>query len=305
MTPERWRQVEEIFHAALSRAERERMAFLIQTCADDLVLRREVEALLAQQASAGGLLDDPAVAIAARMVSDIGPSGLIGKRIDTYQVQARIGAGGMGEVYRAFDTKLHRAVAIKLLFNFNELADSTRRRRFQQEAQMASSLNHPHILTVHDIGDLDGRQYLVTELVDGGTLQEWADARQADVAADRGMLVRRGRRPRRVPTRRGLCTGTSSPRTFWSPRTVTRSWPILVWPSSSRALDERATRTVTAARTLPGVIVGTVAYMSPDKHPDKPVDARSDIFSFGVVLYDCSQGGDRLMARRTWSGCRR
>src|SRR5262245_4955186 len=96
---------------------------------------------------------------------------LTGQRLGVYDVQAQIGAGGMGVVYRALDTTLNRPVAIKLLFD--ELATPEARRRFQREAQTASSLNHPHILTVHAAGELEGRQYLVTEFVDGGTLRDW------------------------------------------------------------------------------------------------------------------------------------
>src|SRR6266851_2460111 len=97
---------------------------------------------------------------------------LTGLQIGAYIVQTPLGAGGMGTVYRALDTKLNRPVAVKFLFD--DLADPAARRRFQREAQTASSLNHPHILTVHDAGEFEGRQYLVTEFVDGGTLREWA-----------------------------------------------------------------------------------------------------------------------------------
>src|SRR5262245_8194632 len=98
-------------------------------------------------------------------------AGLTGQRLGAYEVQMPLGAGGMGVVYRALDTNLNRPVAIKFLSE--ELATPSARRRFQREAQTASSLNHPHILTVHDAGELDGRQYLVTEFVDGGTLRDW------------------------------------------------------------------------------------------------------------------------------------
>src|SRR5882724_7709237 len=97
-----------------------------------------------------------------------------GTQIGNYQIESQIGEGGMGTVYRAVDTKLHRFVAVKLLSN--ALADEIARRRFQREAQTASSLSHPHILTVHDAGEFEGRQYLVTEFVDGGTLKDWARA---------------------------------------------------------------------------------------------------------------------------------
>jgi eukaryotic-like serine/threonine-protein kinase len=95
-----------------------------------------------------------------------------GTQVGAYRIEARLGEGGTGVVFRALDTKLNRPVAIKFLFE--NLADASARRRFQREAQMASSLNHSHVLTVHETGDLDGRQYLVTEFVDGGTLRDWA-----------------------------------------------------------------------------------------------------------------------------------
>src|SRR5690349_14927705 len=99
-----------------------------------------------------------------------------GDRVGPYEVLERIGAGGMGEVYRALDSKLHRPVAVKLLSE--EVADVAARRRFQREAQMVSSLNHPHVLTVHDVGESEGRQYLVTEYVDGGTLKDWSKSQK-------------------------------------------------------------------------------------------------------------------------------
>jgi eukaryotic-like serine/threonine-protein kinase len=98
----------------------------------------------------------------------------VGRQVGPYQVVTLLGAGGMGEVYRAVDTRLDRAVAIKFLSS--ELADQSARRRFEQEAKMASALNHPHILTVHEVGEFENRQYLVTELIDGGTLRDWASA---------------------------------------------------------------------------------------------------------------------------------
>src|SRR2546427_2460579 len=151
MSPERRRQIEELYHAALDHDGVRRGAFLAEACRDDEELRREVESLLAQ---------------------DIVPA--IGTQVGTYRIEATLGQGGMGVVYRALDTKLSRRVAVKFLSN--EIADATARRRFQREAQMASSLNHPHILTVHDAGEWGGRQYLVTEWVDGGTLADWARA---------------------------------------------------------------------------------------------------------------------------------
>ena len=138
-------------------------------------LRQELEALLAREPQVGSFLEKPAL---REIVSDfaVDESGPLppGTQIGYYRVETPIGEGGMGTVYRAQDTKLSRPVAIKFLSH--DLADAAARRRFQQEARMASALNHPHILTVHDAGEFGGRQYIVTEFVDGGTLKDWAKA---------------------------------------------------------------------------------------------------------------------------------
>jgi serine/threonine protein kinase len=176
VNPERWRRIEELYHAALLRTEGERVPFLAQACGGDAALRREVESLLARAASTGRVADDLALTSAPSVDGASAPVSTRW-RLGVYELQTRLGAGGMGVVYRAIDTKLNRPVAIKFLSE--QLADPAARRRFQREAQTASSLNHPHIVTVHDAGEFDGRQYLVTEFVDGGTLREWmAEARR-------------------------------------------------------------------------------------------------------------------------------
>src|SRR5437868_10475818 len=154
MTPEQLRKVEELYHAAP--AEREALLG-----AADPEVRREVESLLAQ-----GTASLPSL--------DVTKTLAIGTMLGPYRIEAPLGEGGMGVVFRALDTKLNRPVAVKFLSD--DLADATARRRFQREAQMASSLNHPHILTVYDAGEFEGRQYLVTEFVDGGTLKDWVGA---------------------------------------------------------------------------------------------------------------------------------
>src|SRR5262245_27343281 len=170
MTPERWQRVEELYHAALERATAERAAFLAAACGSDEALRRDVESLLAQPATAQGFLDHAAADVSAAVtrLSMLEAHPQVG----SYRLLSLVGSGGMGDVYRARDVKLGRDVAVKFLSE--ELADPAARRRFQREAQTASSLNHPHILTVHDVGEVDGRQYLVTEFVDGGTLRAWS-----------------------------------------------------------------------------------------------------------------------------------
>src|SRR5262249_17988474 len=149
-----------VYHRAVECGGDERRALLDRECEGNNELRREVEALLAGQMRAQSFLEEP----------ELTPL-MAGVRLGNYEILEHIGSGGMGDVYRARDTRLNRSVAIKFLSA--DLADVTARRRFQREAQMASSLNHPHILTVHDAGELEGRQYLVTEFVDGGTLRDW------------------------------------------------------------------------------------------------------------------------------------
>jgi len=220
-------------------------------------------------------------------------SVLTGRRLGVYEVQAPLGAGGMGVVYQALDTHLNRLVAIKVLSD--ELAYPAARRRFQREAQTASSLNHPHILTVHDAGEFEGRQYLVTELVDGGTLRDWTRGakrgwRQAIdlltgiadglAAAHQAGILHRDIKPENI--------------------LITKSGYAKLADFGLAKLHEGTTSdeapTVTDMRTRPGVIVGTAAYMSPEQAVGQPLDARSDIFSFGVVLYEV------LAGRRPFTG---
>ncbi len=211
-----------------------------------------------------------------------------GTRLGAYEIIAPLGEGGMGTVYRALDTRLHRTVAVKVLSV--DLADEAARRRFQREAQMASSLNHPHILTVHDAGDFEGRQYLVTEFVDGGTLRDWSRAQPrawrdvvelltgvADglAAAHAAGILHRDIKPQNVLV---TTTGYAKLADFGLAKLDERSSP------------EEETRTLEQGITQAGFVVGTVAYMSPEQTAGRRLDARSDVFSFGVLLYEMLSG---------------
>ena len=217
-----------------------------------------------------------------------------GFRIGLYEVLAQIGAGGMGEVYRARDTRLNRPVAVKVLSN--ELADLAARRRFQREAQAASSLNHPHILTVLDAGEWEGRQYLVTELVEGGTLKEWLQGTRREwqhvvelltgVADGLALAHEAGILHRDIKPANILLTSSGYAKLADFGLAKLQEDPA----------SEAVTRTRTDAHTTPGLIVGTLAYMSPEQASGKPLDARSDIFSFGLVLYEA------LAGKRPYSG---
>lgn len=217
-----------------------------------------------------------------------------GTAIGPYRIEFRLGEGGMGTVYRAQDGKLNRPVAIKFLSD--DLADASARRRFQREAQMASSLNHPHLLTVYDVGDYEGRQYIVTEFVDGGTLKDWAAAAK--------------RTPRQIAELlTGVADGLAEAHAAGVLHRDIKPANILVAKNGYAKLADfglakleepstpsDATRTLTEGLTRPGVILGTIAYMSPEQASGRPGDARSDIFSFGIVLYEL------LAGRRPFSG---
>jgi Tol biopolymer transport system component/predicted Ser/Thr protein kinase len=218
----------------------------------------------------------------------------VGERIGHYQIQSPLGSGGMGEVYRALDTQLNRPVAVKFLSA--HIADPSARQRFEQEARMASALNHPHILTVYDAGEVDDRQYLVTELVDGGTLDDWA---------------RDGKRTWRqvVELLVGIADGLATAHQAGILHRDIKPANILITKSGYAKLadfglakreqpvsPDSVTRTPTKEPTRPGAVFGTVPYMSPEQALGRLVDARSDIFSFGLVLYE------QLSGRRAFQG---
>jgi serine/threonine protein kinase len=208
---------------------------------------------------------------------------MIGKVIGHYEVHRLLGRGGMGDVYLARDARLNRSVAIKFLAS--DRLDESARRRFQHEARMASSLNHPHIVTVHEAGDLDGRQYLVTEFVDGGTIREWTSKATPNYRQIVELLL-------------GVADGLACAHEAGILHRDIKPDNILVTQSGYAKLadfglaklTERTPDAVTGSQTQPGVIIGTIAYMSPEQASGRSLDGRSDIFGFGVVLYELLTG---------------
>ncbi len=266
-------RAEKICREALTRPGYERMSFIEACCAGDVELKRAVEALLSH-----GTATELRQRTTESGSSDaIGPGVLIG----SYRVDGVLGKGGMGIVFRATDTRLNRPVAIKFLSS--TLLDASAARRFQREAQMASALNHPHIVTVYDVGDYAGSQYLVTEVVDGGTLEEWRQMQPRTWRQVVELLI-------------GVADALATAHAANVLHRDVKPGNILVSSSGyaklgdfglAKSVRESAAEPVAAqSSTRAGAIIGTPAYMSPEQISGRALDARSDVFAFGVVLYE-------------------
>ena len=263
------KQAEDLYRAALERPAAERLAYIAKHSVGDVELRQRVLAMLAQADA-----------------TEFRPSGAgvaSGTVIGVYRVDGLLAKGGMGVVCAATDTILGRRVAIKFLSE--GLFDADARRRFQREAQMASSLNHPHILTVHAAGEHEGQQYLVTEYVDGGTLSDWMQRREPRGWRQCAELLI------------GVADGLAAAHTANILHRDIKPANILITKNGYAKLADFGIAKLTAdrpdtsdAHTTRGMIIGTVAYMSPEQAAGAELDARSDIFSFGVVLYEVLSG---------------
>jgi eukaryotic-like serine/threonine-protein kinase len=283
----RWQQIEQLYHAALERQGQQRAAFLTEACAGDDSLRHEVESLLAQGGGSENLLEQGALQAAAKIFSEDASRSFLGRRLGFYEIVSWLGAGGMGEVYEAHDTKLGRHVAIKVLpAAFVE--DHERITRFQREARMLASLNHPNIATIHGLEQSGDVQYLVMELVPGETLAERLSGGALDIpealkiagqiaealeAAHEKGVIHRDLKPANVKvTPEG--------------RVKVLDFGLAKAFAGDAGLDLPYLPTLTGIGTAEGRILGTPAYMSPEQARGKAVDKRTDIWAFGCVLYE-------------------
>src|SRR5262245_59232032 len=292
MKPERWRQVDQVFQEALERAPQERAAFVSEACGSDDSLRREVEALLAADGRADNFIESPAYGVAAPLlVGGERNVSLIGKHMSYYRIISLLGKGGMGEVYLALDPRLGRKVALKLLLA-EFTADANRVRRFEQEARAASALNHPNIITIYEIGQATaaeaGEQYIVTEFIDGQTLRQRMQTAKLSLnevidiaiqvakaleAAHAAGIIHRDIKPENVMVR---ADGLVKVLDFGLAK-LTEAVVAKV-DSDAAALKK--------ADTASGMALGTPQYMSPEQARGEELDTRTDLFSFGAMLYE-------------------
>ena len=285
-TPQRWQEIDRIFAAVLEREPRDREQFLAEACAGDAELRKEVESLLVHD-STGSLVSRLPAEEATRLLTKTRALTLENKTIGPYKILKFLGDGGMGAVYLGHDLRLNRPVAIKLLSSYNA-TEAERLHRFRKEALAASALNHPNILTIYEIGEFEEHNFIVTEYVDGETLLELIRderlslKRAIDIAiqvagaltaAHSVGIVHRDIKPANIMVRADDLV------------------KVLDFGIAKITADGgKPTTGDSALQTMPGTVVGTAAYMSPEQARGQTIDARTDVWSLGVVLYEMVTG---------------
>jgi serine/threonine protein kinase/tetratricopeptide (TPR) repeat protein len=287
MTPERWRQIDQVFQSALECAPDDRAAFINEACGDDEFLRREVEALLAADGIGGSFIESPAYEMAAPLIAGEEAPSLLGKNVGHYHIISLIGSGGMGVVYRARDVKLDRIVALKTL-PAEFAVDQERMHRFIREAKSASALNHPNVAHIYEIGEAEGVNFIAMEYVEGQSLTTKIEGRPLDFheiveiggqiadaldeAHSKGITHRDIKPANAVLTSRG--------------QVKVLDFGLAKIDKPESVGSEISTLTLTS----PGLVLGTAPYMSPEQALGREVDHRSDLFSLGVVLYEMTTG---------------
>jgi len=331
---ERWQQIERIYHAARELDGSARADYLAKACAGDDSLRQEVESLLVQADQHESFLQSPAIEVAAGSLAK-NPSGRkrdedlpkAGSQVSHYRILEILGGGGMGVIYKAEDTKLGRRVALKFLPS-GVLTDPKALERFQREARAAAALNHPNICTIYEVGEHAGRPFIAMELMEGRTLREWLAGR-SPVAAEAGLsrhpedggvkphlqigelldltieisdaldaahqrgIIHRDIKPTNifVIAREGMVQGKIL------------DFGLAKWTGSTPLPDSPTAALATIdleQLTSQGVAMGTVNYMSPEQARGESLDLRTDLFSFGAVLYEMATG--RLAFQRRQHG---
>src|SRR5436853_1620845 len=291
MEPELWQRITDLFDEAMTRGPKERIAFLEEACEGNRDLRKQVERLVKSHEKSGDFLESSAFAVAPELLTDDRAGASVGELIGHYRIESLLGVGGMGEVYLARDERLGRKVALKLLPE-RLTVDETQLSRFKTEARSASALNHPNILTVYEIGTEGNRQFIATEFIEGMTLRASlacgrmnlhaaleiaVQVASALAAAHETGVVHRDIKPENIMLRPD---GYAKVLDFGIAK-LTEQRP---------ASDHYEVGTTAVLQTRPGLVLGTGRYMSPEQARGQKVDARSDIWSLGVVLYEMVGG---------------
>ena len=291
MTPARFQTIEEIFLAALEQEPDQVSAFLDTACEGDVVLRREVEALLASDQRAGRFIETSSVGLATKVIQNQQADSLVGRTIGHYKISESIGKGGMGEVYLATDITAGRKAALKLL-PMHFTGDAERMKRFQQEARAVAGLNHPNILTIYEVGADSSLRYIASELIEGETLRQRLGRESMQLseaveiaiqvagalaAAHEAGVVHRDVKPENIMLRPD---GYVKVLDFGIAKLAEQEVPVTMAEEEALLLVE----------TNLGSILGTVRYMSPEQARGAHVDRRTDIWSLGVVLYEMVTG---------------
>ena len=295
MTPERWQEIERLYHLAREQRPEGREAFLKEACAGDESLYREVDSLLASRSKADDFIEAPAMEIAAKAVAENRiefNARLVGQTLLHYRFIQMLGQGGMGDVFLAEDTNLKRKVAVKVLPD-SFSSDPAKMARFEREAELLASLNHPNIAAVYGLEQAGEKRFLVMEYVEGETLaQKLAEgpvsfedaldlcrqiAEGLEAAHEKG-IVHRDLKPANVMITSG---NTAKILDFGLAKALS---------GEKQDIDAPQPPAPANMMTQPGIILGTVAYMSPEQAKGKPVDKRADIWAFGVVLYEMLTG---------------
>jgi len=292
MATDRWRQVEDLCHAALARPAEERRPFLVKACEGDEALLKEVESLIAQESVAEAFMSVPAAALAGSAALDQPRAALVGARFGSYSIRSLLGIGGMGEVYRAHDDTLGREVAIKLL-SPSFTAEPERRARFEREARMLATLNHPHIGAIYGVEEADGVRGLVLELVEGATLAERIAASARPGPDPTGLpmndaltIARQIVDALEAAHEKGIVHRDLKPANI----KITPDGVVKVLDFGLAKVASPDSSSSDPSQSRAGAIFGTAAYMSPEQARGQNVDKRADIWAFGCVLFEMLSG---------------
>jgi len=289
MKAERYQQIEQLFHAALERKPEERAAFIEQVCGEDEALLREVESLLPYDDRARSFIETPPNNVAAAILAAEPQQSMVGHNLGHYRILSRLGAGGMGEVYLAEDTKLRRKVAIKLL-SPESAADEQAKKRLVREAQAAATLDHQNICTIHEVGEEDGHGFIVMQYVEGETLANRIQNGRLELKEAIDVAVQVADALAEAHSR-GITHRDIKPQNIML--TAKKQVKVLDFGLAKLTRDRQVSTSEGATESVstpPGMLFGTVQYMSPEQLRGEVLDARSDVFNLGIVLYEMIAG---------------